>query len=80
MVHKFPDASHPGIAARARRGLPLEAVVAFGEGMQVGLEPHPAELFPAFHRIHRSPAVPIAVNKQHRTRCRPSYYGRFRRP
>ena len=68
MVHEFPNAPHPGIAARARGGLPLEAVIPSDERVEIGLDPHPAKLLPAFHRIHRRPTVRIAVDEQDRTR------------
>ena len=44
----------------------LEAVIAGGEGVQVALYAHSPHLFPAFDRIHRSPAVRIAVDENHR--------------
>ena len=35
VVHELPDAAEPGVAARARRGLGLEAVPAAAERVQV---------------------------------------------
>ena len=58
----------PGIAARAWSGLSLQAVAAFGECVEIGLDAHPAKLLPAFHRIHRgTPPTP-------RFASRPSVY------
>jgi hypothetical protein len=68
VVHEFPNAPHPGIAASARGGLTLEAVITSDERVEIGLDPHPAKLLPAFHRIHRRPTVRIAVDEQDRTR------------
>jgi putative transposase len=35
VVHEFPNAPHPGVAARARSGLPLEAVISSGERVEI---------------------------------------------
>jgi hypothetical protein len=37
VVHEFPDASHPGVAACARGGSPLEAVTAADKRVEIGL-------------------------------------------
>ena len=49
MVHKFPDAIHPGIAARSQSSLPLKAVTTFGERVEIGLNAHPPKLLPSLH-------------------------------
>ena len=66
VVHKLPNAVHPGIAACSRGGLILEAVTTSGKGVEIRLDAHPAQLFPAFDRAHRRMAVRISVNEEHR--------------
>ena len=66
VVHELRDPIHPGIAASARGGRPLKTVAAFGEGVEVRLDSHPAKLLPAFYRVHGCPTIGIAVHEEHR--------------
>ena len=66
VVHEFPDASHPCVAAGARSGLALKAVGTTNQRVEITLDAHPTELLPAFDRVHRRPAVCIAVDEEDR--------------
>ena len=66
VVHELPDAAEPGVAARARRGLGLEAVPAAAERVQVARDAHRAHLLPRLHGVHRGPAVRVAVDEESR--------------
>ena len=62
---ELPDSVHIGVAAGSRRCRVLEAVVAGGKGVEVGLYAHLHHLFPCLHRIHGSPSVGVAVDEHH---------------
>lgn len=47
-------------------GLALEAVGTANQRVKISLDAHPAELLPAFDRVHRRPAVCIAVDEEDR--------------
>jgi hypothetical protein len=64
VVHKLPDTVHPGIAACSRGGFVLKAVTTSGKRVEIRLDAHSAQLFPAFDRAHRRMAVRISVNEE----------------
>ena len=67
VVHELPDSAHPCVAASAGGGVFLEAMSAFGEGVQIALDTHAPELFPTFDRIHCRPFVGVSMDEEHRT-------------
>jgi hypothetical protein len=66
VVHELPDSAHPCVAASAGGGVFLEAMSAFGEGVQIALDTHAPELTVYLGGTVWGIGIQAALNHAHR--------------